>query len=228
VRRSFKTCLLTVLIGSALAASACSSSDGNPRIPRASSGATAEPQIMATPTTVAQSVAAAPADLHDVDWARVPLPGEFCGVPGLVTFKGDEATATSDKWGPVHLFRFHNSQNGSVVYGDVTGDHRSEAAVNVGCDNGGGTAGGQLAFAFVVFQGIQGRLTVIGTVVPQKNPPNQHATLLWKVQLTRGRVIAHENWYRPSDSTCCPTGTAVTIWTLQDGHLTPGAPRIIS
>ena len=224
---SSKTRVLTVLIGAVLAASACSSSDGGPRIPRASvPAAIAEPPIEATQTTVVQSVAAAPADLHDVDWAHVPLPGEFCGVPGLVTLKANEATATSDKWGPVHLFR--NFRNVPVIYGDVTGDHRSEAAINVGCDNGGGTAAGPLAFAFVVFQGIQGRLTAIGTVTPQKNPPNQHPTLVWKLRLTRGRVIANENWYRPSDSTCCPTGTAVTIWTLQNGHLVPGAPRITS
>ena len=80
---SSKTRVVTVLIGAVLAASACSSSDGGPRIPRASvPAAIAEPPIEATQTTVVQSVAAAPADLHDVDLAHVPLPGEFCGVPG--------------------------------------------------------------------------------------------------------------------------------------------------
>jgi hypothetical protein len=170
-----------------------------------------------------ESVATAPADLHDVDWARVPVPGDFCGVPGLVTFKQDEATAASNRWGPVHLFR-----SMPVVYGDLDGDGHSEAAVNVECDNGGGTADGQLAFAFVIFEGVRGRLIPIGTVTPQKNPPDQHVTLLTKVQLTRGRVIAYETWYRASDGTCCPTGTAVTIWTLQDSHLTPGPPRVTS
>jgi hypothetical protein len=227
VSRRSKTGLLMVVIGAMLAGSACSQPDGGPRIPRASSpDAAAEPSIKATQTTVVQSVATAPDDLHDLDWTRVPLPGDFCGVPGLVRFKGDYAMATSKKWGPVHLTR--NLGSRPVIYGDVTGDHRSEAAVGVECDNGGGTASGQLAFAFVVFQGIQGRLTVIGTITPQKNPPNQHPTLLWELRLTRGRVIANEMWYRPGDGTCCPTGTAVTTWTLRDGHLIPGAPHIIS
>ncbi len=53
-------------------------------------------------------------------------------------------------------------------------------------------------------------------------------TLLTKVELTRGRVVAYETWYRPSDATCCPSGTAVTVWTLQGGRLSPGAPRITS
>jgi hypothetical protein len=225
VNRSITLGFLAILIGIILAGSACSSSDGGSRIPRASSSPTVptEPPPRSVPTTTAQSVGDAPADLHDVDWATIPIPGEFCGVPGLVTFTDNEATGTSDKWGPVHLSRVPD-----MVYGDITGDRRSEAAVNVQCDNGGGTASGQLAFAFVVFEGAGGRLTTIGTVTPQKNPPSQHVTLLTKVQLRRGHVIAHELWYRPGDGTCCPTGTAVTTWKLQDGQLTAGAPHITS
>ena len=223
--RTFKIGFLAVLTGAVLAASGCSSQKVGPRIPRASSpsSVTTEAPTMTAPATTRESVAAAPADLHAVDWADVPIPGDFCGIPGLVTLKGDAAKATSHTWGPVHLFRF-----GPVVYGDVEGDLRSEAAINVECDNGGGTAAGQLAFAFVVFEGVRGRLTVIGTVTPQKNPPDQHPTLLTKVQLARGRVIAHEAWYRPSDADCCPTGTAITVWTLRAGHLTPGSARITS
>lgn len=140
-----------------------------------------------------------------------------------MTFQGDEATAISRTWGRVHLFRFK-----PVVYGDLEGDRRSEAGVNVLCDNGGGTAAGDLAFALVVFEGVHGRLIAIGTVTPQKNPPDVHPTWFRKVKLTRGRVIVHEAWFRPSDSTCCPTGTAVTVWTLENGHLTAGPPRITS
>ncbi len=225
MNRIVKARVLAVVAGAALAASACGSPDVGSRIPRASvSSATTEPPLVTAPAPTGKSVGAAPADLHDVDWARVPVPGDFCGVPGLVTFKGGEATATSRTWGPVHLFR----RDEGMVYGDIEGDQRSEAAVSVGCDNGGGTAAGQLAFAFVVFEGVQGRLIAIGTVTPQKNPPDQHTTLLWKLQMTRGRLIAHENWYRPMDPTCCPTGKAETIWTVKDGHLTPGAPHITS
>jgi hypothetical protein len=224
MNRTVKARVLVVLTGVALAASACGAPDVGPRIPRASlSGTTTEPPLATAPVTTIRSVGEAPADLHDVDWAQVPVPGDFCGVPGLVTLKGGEATATSRTWGPVHLSRF-----GNVVYGDVEGDPHSEAAVNVGCDNGGGTASGQLAFAFVVFEGIQGRLILVGTVTPQKNPPDQHPTLLWKIQMKPGRVIAHEQWYRPSDGTCCPTGTAETIWTVKDGRLTPGTPHVTS
>jgi hypothetical protein len=222
--RALKLRFLALLTGAALAASGCGSPKVSSRIPRASSpSVTTEPPIMTTPPTSAEPVADAPADLHDVDWSHVPIPGGFCGIPGSVTFKGDEATATSRTWGRVHLFRYK-----SVVYGDIDGDRRSEAGVTVLCDNGGGTAAGDLAFALVVFEGVRGRLITIGTVTPRKNPPGVHPTWFRKVELKRGRVTAYEAWFRPSDSTCCPTGTAVTVWTLENGHLTPGAPRITS
>jgi hypothetical protein len=233
MNRIVKARILAVVAGAALAASACGSPDVGSRIPRASvSSATTEPPLVTAPATTGKSVGAAPADLHDVDWERVPVPGDFCGIPGLVTFKrlrlagfkGGEATATSRTWGPVHLFR----RDEVMVYGDIEGDQRSEAAVSVVCDNGGGTAAGQLAFAYMVFEGVQGRLIAIGTVTPQKNPPHVHVTLLSELQMTRGRLTAHENWYRPMDPNCCPTGKAETIWTVKDGHLTPGAPHITS
>jgi hypothetical protein len=226
VRRGLRTRLLAVLIGGVLAAG-CSSAEVGPRIPSASTPDTAaEPPIVtaaATTTTSAGSVAAAPADLRELDWAKVPIPGAFCGVPGLVRLEDNPAKATSDTWGPVHLYRSEK-----VVYGDVKGDRRSEAAVGVDCNNGGGTAAGQLAFAFVVFEGVRGRLVPIGTITPRKNPPNQLPTVLSKLELQRGRITAHEAWYRPSDSTCCPTGTAVTTWTVKGDHLVPGAPHITS
>jgi len=69
---------------------------------------------------------------------------------------------------------------------------------------------------------------VIGTVTPLENPPNQHVTLLTMVQLARLRVIAHGPGIGPSDPTCCPSGKAVTVWTLQNGYLSPTAPHIVS
>jgi hypothetical protein len=73
-----------------------------------------------------------------------------------------------------------------------------------------------------------GHLTVTGTVTPQKKPLGEHVTLLTKVQLMRGRVLAQENWCRPSDATCRLTRAAVTKWPLGSGHLTHGPPRVTS
>jgi hypothetical protein len=227
VHRTARFLILALLTTAAPAVSACGSPHAAPRIPRSFSSppTTAERPTTPTPTTTvgAGAVGAAPTDLHDVNLARVSIPGAFCGIPGLVTFTDNEATATSSRWGPVHLSRLP-----TVAYGNVQGDARSEAAVNVECDNRDGTADGQLAFASIVFAGVQRRLNVIGTVTPQENPPNQHVTLLTMVQLARQRVIAHEAWYRSSDPTCCPSGKAVTVWTLQNGYLSPTAPHIVS
>jgi hypothetical protein len=212
-----------ILAGAALAA--CDSHTGDDRIPRAqpSSVSPEEPPAVSTAPTAALSVGTAPSDLHDVDWANISLPGEFCDVPGLITFSNGEATGSSQRWGSVHLF-----VDKHVVYGDVEGDSRSEAAVLTGCDNGGGTAGGQLGFAYVVLSGRGGSLDVIGSVTPKVEPPDVHTTLIGEITLARGQLTVHEAWYRPSDPTCCPSGTAVTVWKLEAGRLVPGAPSIRS
>jgi hypothetical protein len=223
--RTSHTRLATAVLGAMLAAAACNSPQAGPRIPRtsATSRSTDEPPNPTTPPISLETIGPAPADLRSVDWTRVPLPGEFCAVPGLVTFNNNESTATSNTWGQVHLYR-----DPTVVYGDIYGDGSNEAAVSIRCDNGGGTADGQLVFAILVLASNQGRLIVVGTLTPQENPTGVHATLFTRFELLHGRVIAHETWYRPTDHTCCPTGSAVTVWTLRDGHLVPGTPDIVS
>ncbi len=197
-----------------------------PRISQPSSApATAAPNQpeAATPTAQPTDLGPAPTDLHHMDWNSVRIPGAFCDIPGLVAFNGHTATAVSRSFGRVQV-----SQS-DVVYGDVDGDGRPEAALIVECDNGGDTAAGQLAFAAIAFTSHQGRLVVLGTVAPQERPSDGvHATLLADVRLLPGKVVADEHWYRSNDSTCCPSGSAVTTWTLHAGQLVPGTPDITS
>lgn len=165
---------------------------------------------------------AAPADLRDVDWANVSIPGDFCSVPGVVRLREGGAEASSDVWGTVQVDSHEETE-----YGDINGDSQEEAVVHVSCDNGGGTASGRLASAAVVLTRTRGRLTVLGTVTPQKNPQQAGPTRL-HAQAKPGRVVSLEFWYRPADATCCPSGKATTIWRLRGGELVPGAPHITS
>ena len=94
--------------------------------------------------------------------------------------------------------------------------------------NGGGTADGQLADAYVIFTGIGGKLTALGTITPQERPNGVHVSILAGLSISPGTIITQEDWYRPNDSTCCSTGRASTIWTYTGGQFIPGTPDVRS
>ncbi|MFJ8159416.1 hypothetical protein ACIRBY_00640 [Streptomyces sp. NPDC096136] len=170
------------------------------------------------------TIGPAPEDLHTVDWAHTPIPGDVCAVPGLVRFddKG-EAWGTSRTWGPVLV-----NLERDVAYGDIDGDGRDEAGVTIGCHNGGGTAAGRLAWGGVVFGRRGSDLTVIGTLTPRQQLPEAMPTQVARIQIALHQVVVYENWFRDGDSTCCPSGGATTVWAHEGNRLTPGAPRITS
>jgi hypothetical protein len=93
-----------------------------------------KPQLSAQ-TTLTQRIGSP--DLHSLDWRTVALPG------------GALIHADVDLlwWNPVVV-----SSWSRPVFGDLDGDGRDEAALDVDCANGGGTAAGQLAFSEVVFK----------------------------------------------------------------------------
>lgn len=185
---------------------------------------TAPPDDATEPTT-APSLGPAPASLRDVDWSTATVPGDFCDITGLVTYRGGESTVISRTWGPVHV----DVRPEETQYGDVDGDGSDEAAVSVGCDTGGSTAAGQITTAYVVVRGTGGVLQAIGTITPQMqltNAPN--ATRMNGVRFSTGQLVVDELWYRSEDATCCPTGEAETTWTSRDGQLEPLPPLVTS
>lgn len=207
------TVLLAVLAG-------CSASIGKQveSIPRS----TGEPgSAMAKPVVEYPILGSAPADLRAVDWASTPLPGEFCGVPGVVVFTGGLMSSPTN--GEVEL----RVDPSGVKYGDLDGDAHDEAAIPVSCANGGGTAAGQIAFAYVIATTSDGALRSMATISPQETLDDAaHVTLLDGLRIEDRRVVVEEYFYRASDMTCCPTGTALTTWTYRDGQVVPGAPAI--
>jgi hypothetical protein len=213
----------------AFMAAACGTVKESSRVPRSSiPGKNVTNPPIQTPEK--QSPGASPLDLGDAppdlrkyDWSKARLPGDFCGVSGLIKFKDGSANVQSQRWGPVHVFR-----SSEVIYGDVTGDGQTDAAVELICDNGGGTAAGQLGFAYLVMTSRSGQLASLGTILPQKNPAHVHTTLINSLELSKNVVMVKEAWYRPSDPDCCPSGRAVTVWTTSNGHLVAGSPNVTS
>ncbi|MFA3877725.1 hypothetical protein ABS735_29295 [Streptomyces sp. MMCC 100] len=181
---------------------------------------TSEPP--SAPSPADDALGSAPDNLRQLDWARTAVPGDYCHVADPITFTAGEATVRSERWGTVHAEQYPDE----VVYGDVVGDSRAEAALRVGCDTGGQTGSGRLVWAYVVFTSEEQRLRLVGTVTPQKYEGGQ-ASSFEGIDLANGQVTARENWHRSTDASCCPSGKAVTIWRVgDDGTLKAGAPRV--
>ena len=99
----------------------------------------------------------------------------------------------------------------------------------VWCTNGGGTADGQISLAYLIFALHDKLLQLIGAVTAQEQPPHgTHVSYIVSITMSPGSIVAHEDWYRASDATCCPSGTAVTVWSYTNGKLIPGTPDITS
>jgi hypothetical protein len=164
-------------------------------------------------------------DLHSVDWSNVTLPGATCGADEPIRLRHGEAAVYSvgHPWWPAVVVDTGRAVDEHVYYGDLTGDGHDEAALDVVCSNGGGTADGQLAFSSVIFTAVGHSLRVIGIVTPRQplNPNMPHVPIVGKVKLERGRLISSEYWYGRRDGTCCASGRATTTWSYTDGKLRP-------
>ena len=168
-------------------------------------------------------------DLHQVDWANVTVPPSVCGAKRPIQLHGGHAVVVSTRWGrswrdrsrPARPRVTVSSGWNPVVYGDLDGDGADEAALIVNCNNGGGMAGGVLAYAQVIFTPAEKSPRVIGVVTPQQRPnPHVNPTIV-VVTIRRDEVIAREAWYGAHDGTCCPSGRSTTVWTMRDGRLRP-------
>ncbi|MFA3877723.1 hypothetical protein ABS735_29285 [Streptomyces sp. MMCC 100] len=167
-------------------------------------------------------VGPAPEDLREVEWAEVPTPGEFCGVPELLRFgSGSEVKAASTTWGTVRVFRSERFE-----YGDTDGDRRDEAAVYVACRDTV-TMNAQITSGYVVYARVGDDLAVLGSITPRRKD-GAYPTQLTSVEFAPGRIIVHEKWFRPNDAHCCPSGDATTVWLREADRLTPGTTRVTS
>jgi hypothetical protein len=196
---------------------ACGDPSAGPKVSGGPRSGTTTVVTTELPAGAKPSLGTAPDDLHGVDWERATLPAEFCGVEKPVTFKEGTVRATSTIWGEVEIWI--NSSR-PVWFGDVDADGRDEAAVNLGCDNGGGTASSQLAFGLAVVRAQNGKLELVGEIsTTTMRDDAAHVPLLAEPRFEKGSITVKELWYRPSDANCCPTGASLTRWWLRDGTL---------
>jgi hypothetical protein len=164
------------------------------------------------------------ADLHWIDWREVALPGGVCGSSRPIHPHDERGEPVAfihpdvelSWWNPVWVYSWTRP-----VFGDLDGDGRDEAALQVICANGGGTAGGQLAFSAVIFKAVGKSLRVVGIVRPQQplDPATPHVPLSYVAAIRRNQVVVAEAWYGHRDGTCCASGRARTFWRYDRGQL---------
>lgn len=150
--------------------------------------------------------------LVSTNWGGVSIPGSVCGASHPIKLKKGTAVVNSPRWPQSPKVTVISGWD-SVSFGDLDQDGRDEAALGVSCTNGGGTAGGALSYARVVFAGSAQSPQVIGVITPQQRRTRRTLPALVQVQLGPGRVSAREAWYSPRDGTCCPSGVSKTTWT---------------
>jgi hypothetical protein len=171
-------------------------------------------------------------DLHAVVWRKVMLPGGVCGSSRPIRPHdyeyGPSALVHADVdllwWNPVVV-----SSWSKPLFGDLDGDGHDEAALDVVCANGGGTAAGQLGFSDVIYKAVGKSMRVVGIVTPQQplDPATSHVPLSHVVAIKRGQVVVSEAWYGAYDGTCCASGIAKTIWTYRRGKLRPAHTKTL-
>ena len=166
--------------------------------------------------------AAGPIDLHRFDWNRAVVPGSVCGAGRPVALRTGSATIRSRRWPGVPRV---SVDRGRVVYGDLSGDGRDDAALQIVCADLGGTAAGQLAFAVVVYAPSTRAPAAIGVLTPVLRTSGRHVPILVPTSIGHDTVTVTEAVYGPHDADCCPTGRARTVWKLERGRLRPASTR---
>jgi hypothetical protein len=222
--RLSSTVLLVVTLLSACAGPDTSAS---PQPTSSRTGAAAAPSTGPTASIpIASGLTATAPPLRAVDWGNAVIPASVCGAAQPIHLSNGQAVVDSTRW--PDFPRVHVTL-GPVQYGNLGGDAHQEAAVDIWCDNGGGTADGQLADTWVIFADDASSPRVIGALIPQQppNPNTPHVPYFdGDLQMLPGRIITHELWYSPADGTCCPSGRATTVWTYSDDSLHATATTI--
>jgi len=177
-------------------------------------------------TTTRAAPATTALNLRGVTWKDVTVPAAVCPhATEPVHLSGGHATIPAPAGLDAGTSRVVISEGG-VAYGDLYGNGRVVATLNVWCENAGGTADGQLQDSWVVYSGRTGTLAVLATLTPQHaSSPGSHVayfdTTPGGLEIGKGKITAKEVFYGQTDATCCPSGRATTVWTLTDGSLSP-------
>jgi len=173
--------------------------------------------VLTAPAASAQAL-----DAHSVNWGDVTIPGQLCKVSGQITLHNGSAFVRHSGFGMALDVLMQ-----AVTHGDL-GHGLRVAALQIWCDNTGGTADGQLAEGIFVFDSPGGHAHLLGTLTPQhKTSAMVHIPYIVVNHIdTAGHVAVTELFYNPANFTCCPTGRATTLWKWTGRTFIPGRTKI--
>ena len=175
-------------------------------------------------TTTGSAAHAAPARTSGVNWSDVTIPGQLCKVSGPIELHNGKAFVRHSGFGMALDVLMTNVTRGSLGHG------LQVAALQVWCDNTGGTADGQLAEGILVFDSPGGHPHLLGTLTPQlKGNPMLHIPFIVVNHIeSTGHVAITEFFYDSANPTCCPSGRASTLWKWTGRSFIPGRTHITS
>ena len=175
-------------------------------------------------TTTGSAAQAAPARTSGVNWSDVTIPGQLCKVSGPIELHNGKAFVRHSGFGMALDVLMTNVTRGSLGHG------LQVAALQVWCDNTGGTADGQLAEGILVFDSPGGHPHLLGTLTPQlKGNPMLHIPFIVVNHIeSTGHVAITEFFYNSANPTCCPSGRATTLWKWTGRSFIPGRTHITS
>ena len=159
--------------------------------------------------TVSDDIAAR--DVRRIDWANASIPGAVCEQDEVITFTdglADDLPPYPGQSWPMDAFAYFDE----VDYGDVTGDGADDALLTVECTNDDATAAGRLVWSIVAFSGESGSVRPIGTITGQHGLTGSLPAHLGVAGIDAEGVRIEEAFYGPQDGSCCPSGTAETLW----------------
>jgi hypothetical protein len=161
---------------------------------------------------------------HSVNWGNVTIPGQLCKVNGQIHLHDGQATVRHSGFGMALDVLTTTVTHGYLAHGlPVT-------ALQIWCDNTGGTADGQLAEGIMVFDSPGGHAHLLGTLTPQhKTSAMVHIPYIAVNRIeTTGHVAVTEFFYHLANATCCPSGRATTLWKWTGRTFIPGRTKITS
>jgi hypothetical protein len=172
----------------------------------------------------AQAASAQTVSAHSVNWGNVTIPGQLCKVNGQIHLHNGQATVRHSGFGMALDVLTTTVTHGYLAHGlPVT-------ALQIWCDNTGGTADGQLAEGIMVFDSPGGHAHLLGTLTPQhKTSAMVHIPFIAVNRIeTTGHVAVTEFFYNLANATCCPSGRATTLWKWTGRTFIPGRTKITS
>jgi hypothetical protein len=161
---------------------------------------------------------------HSVNWGDVTIPGQLCKVSGQVTLHNGRAFVRHSGFGMALDVLMLTVTHGNLGHG------LQVAALQIWCDNTGGTADGELAEGIMVFGSPGGHAHWLGTLTPQhKTSAMLHIPYIIVNRIgSTGHVAVTEYFYNPANFTCCPTGRATTVWKWTGRTFVPGRTKVTS